>query len=151
MKMTEANSWNGATSIELVQRCYGHAGKGEWDKASALLADDFAFHEPPSLDYGGVWRGNDAMQRLVQFLMEYWADPDIKVEHLIGDDNHCIVLMKLSVTSKKTGRRFTQDVVEVLRIANGRISELRVHYFDTAELALDTGSIARLSEAREAV
>jgi ketosteroid isomerase-like protein len=149
--MSERHVVNEASPVELVRRCYTHAQRGEWDQANALLADDFAFHEPKSLDYGGIWRGKDAMQRLVQTLMSYWGDPDIKIEHLIGDDRHCIVLMKLSVTSKKTGQRFTQDVVEVLHIANGRISDLRVHYFDTAELALDTGSITRLKEAKERV
>ncbi len=149
--MTDPENWNGAASVELVQQCYTHAGQGEWDKANALIADDFAFHEPPSLDYGGVWRGRDAMQRVVAFLMEYWVDPDIKVVRFIGDEQYCIVLMRISVTSKKSGKRFTQDVTEVLRISDGRIAELRVHYFDTAELALDTGSIGRLSEARERV
>jgi ketosteroid isomerase-like protein len=149
--MTNANTSGVAASVEVVQRCYGHAARGEWEQANALLADDFAFHEPRSLDYGGVWRGKDAMQRLVGTLMNYWGDPDIKVVHLLGDDRHCIVLMKLSVTSKKTGRRFTQDVVEVLHVSDGRISELRVHYFDTAELALDTGSIERLNKPEERV
>jgi ketosteroid isomerase-like protein len=147
--MIDAEDKVGIATVELVQRCYGHAAKGEWAQANALLADDFEFHEPSSLDYGGIWRGNDAMQRVVAFLFEYWADPDITVERLIGDNEYCIVLMKVSLTSKKSGKRFTQHVTEVLRIADGRIRELRVHYFDTAELALDTGSIARLGEARQ--
>lgn len=130
--------------IAIVEKCYTHAERGEWERANAYLADDFAFHEPASLDYGGIWRGKDAMQRLVHHLFDYWGDLDIKVDRLIGDDTHCIVLMKVGMTSKKTGRQFTQDVTEVIRVENGLIKDLRVHYFDTAELALDTGSIARL-------
>lgn len=147
--MTNTESWDAAASVELVQRCYGHIEQGQWEQANALLAENFTFNEPPSLDYGGQWHGRDAMQRLFTFLMSYWSEPDIKVNHMIGDDKYCIVLMTFSAKGKKTGERFSQDVVEVLHIADGRITDLYVHYFDTAQLALDTGSIARLTKASE--
>lgn len=147
--MAKTETWDAAASVELVQRCYGLIGQGDWEQANALLADDFTFNEPPSLDYGGQWHGRDAIQRLFTFLMSYWSDADIQIKHMIGDEKHCIVLMTFSANTKKTGERFTQDVVEVLHIADGRITDLYVHYFDTAQLALDTGSIARLTAAGE--
>ncbi|HEX7820853.1 MAG TPA: nuclear transport factor 2 family protein [Sphingobium sp.] len=134
--MSEQDNIGGATAVEVVQRCYGHIAQGEWALANALLSDDFTQYEPPSLEYGGEWRGNGAMQRLFERAMAYWADPDIKIKHMLGDDAHCIALMEMSMTSKKTGERFTQNVVEVLRVKDGKITELQVHYFDTAPLSL---------------
>jgi ketosteroid isomerase-like protein len=134
--MTGTESQKAATAVEVVQRCYGHIAQGEWDQATALLSDDFVQFEPPSLEYGGEWRGKDAMRRLFNAAMAYWADPDIKIKHLLGDGAYCIALMEASMTSKKTGERFTQDVTEVLRVKDGKIVELRVHYFDTAQMSL---------------
>lgn len=146
--MSEQNSLKEAASVDIVRRCYTHASRGEWDQANALVADDFKLHEPASLAYGGVWTGKDAMQRLNGAVMSYWGQPELQLVDLIGNEQRCVVLLRFSMTSKATGKRFTQDVVEVLRVENGLIAELRIHYFDTAELALDTGSITRLTAAK---
>ena len=41
------------------------------------------------------------------------------------------------MTSKRTGRTFSQTVNEAGRFKDGILQELRIHYFDAAEVAAE--------------
>ena len=50
-----------------------------------------------------------------------------------------VALLHFTMTSKVTGRTFTQPVAEVSVIEAGLIREMRIHYFDTSEVAREAG------------
>jgi ketosteroid isomerase-like protein len=128
------------TPLEASRALYTHLQKGEWDAVAACMADDFVIHEPPSLPYGGEWRGKDALQRLYAHVMAYWADPKVEWIDLLGGEAHSVALLHFSMTSRATGERFSQHVTEVTQFdAAGKIAEMRIHYFDPAEVARKAG------------
>jgi ketosteroid isomerase-like protein len=129
----------GMTAAEILGSVYQCMGQGDWDGVEALLADDFTIVEPESLPYGGLWKGKDALQRLHPAVMQHFDNPEPVIKEVIGGQVWASVIVDFTVTSKKTGRRFTQTVSEVGRVENGKLAELQIHYFDTAEIAGEIG------------
>lgn len=127
------------TPVEAVRAVFAHAGKGEWDELEAHFSDDLVIHEPASLPYGGEWHGRDALRRLYATVMGYWEDPEVVVDAIVDGEEWAVAILRFTMTSKVTGERFTQFVSEATRVADGKVVEMRIHYFDTAELVRQTG------------
>lgn len=128
------------TGVEIVTAIYAHARTGDWQAVEALMAPDLVIHEPPSLPFGGPWRGRDALQRLFATVMGTWDAPGVVVDTIVGDDRHVVALLRLTMTSRHSGRTFTQPVAEVSTITDGLVTEMRIHYFDTVEVAHEAGA-----------
>jgi len=127
------------TAAQVLSSVYQRMSQGDWDGVFELLADDFVVVEPESLPYGGLWEGKDALQRLYPAVMAHFDDPAPVIKEVIGGEQWCAVIVDFTVTSKKTGNRFTQTVSEVGRVVDGKLVELQIHYFDTAALAAEIG------------
>lgn len=125
------------TAAEVLESVYTHMRQGDWDSVQALLSDDFKVVEPESLPYGGLWEGKDALQRLFPAVMQCFDDPSPFIKEIIGGQEWAAVIVDFTVTSKKSGVRFTQTVSEVGRVVDGKLCELQIHYFDTAALAAE--------------
>lgn len=124
-------------AAEVLETVYTRMREGDWEGVQALLTDDFMVVEPESLPYGGLWKGKDALQRLFPAVMQCFENPVPVTKEIIGGKEWASVIVDFTVTSKKTGRRFTQTVSEVGRIVDGKLAELQIHYFDTAALAAE--------------
>lgn len=127
------------TAAEILATVYQRMGEQDWDGVMALLSDDFKVVEPKSLPYGGLWEGKDALLRLYPAVMSNFDDPAPVIKEVIGGEVWAAVIVDFTVTAKKTGRRFTQTVSEVGRIEDGKLAELQIHYFDTAEMVKEIG------------
>lgn len=124
------------TPLEATKAMYDHLAQGDWDAVADFMAEDFVIHEPPTLPYGGDWKGRDALQRLFHHVMGFWDDPEVEWIDLAGGTNHAVALLRMSATARATGTRFTQQVAEVTRFgADGKMAEMHIHYFDAGEIA----------------
>lgn len=121
------------TPLEASKAMYAAVAKGDWDQVATFMADDFTIYEPPSLPYGGEWRGRDALQRLYAHVMGYWIDPVVKWQELTGGDKFAVALLHFTVTAKSSNKRFETHIAEVTEFnAEGQMALMRIHYFDTA-------------------
>lgn len=127
------------TAAEVLGTIYELMGAQDWDGVMALMTDDFKVVEPDSLPYGGLWEGKDALQRLYPAVVSNFDEFSPVIKEVIGGVEWAAVIVDLTLISKKTGRRFTQTVSEVGRVENGKLAELQIHYFDTAEIANEIG------------
>lgn len=127
------------TAAEVLGTIYELMGAQDWDGVMALMTDDFKIVEPDSLPYGGLWEGKDALQRLYPAVVSNFDEFSPVIKEVIGGVEWAAVIVDLTLISKKTGRRFTQTVSEVGRVENGKLAELQIHYFDTAEIANEIG------------
>lgn len=123
------------TPLEASKAMYAEVARGNWDAVAGFMADDFVIHEPPSLPYGGEWRGRDALQRLYAHVMGYWENPVVTWQELVGGEKYAVALLHFTVTAKSSGKRFETHIAEVTAFDDaGKMASMRIHYFDTADM-----------------
>jgi ketosteroid isomerase-like protein len=127
------------TAVETLQTVYALAGQRDWKAVQDYLADDFTLYEAASVPFAGEWRGKDGMERASAAVMGTWDNPSVEILEIVGGETWAVVILNFTMTSKKTGRTFTQTVNEAAKVVDGKVTELRIHYFDTAEIAAEAG------------
>ena len=125
------------TPVECMQKVYALMRAGEWDEVEKYVADDFILYEPESLPYGGEWTGKDVFRRLFPVVMQTFDDPLVEPVEMSGGAEWANYIIHFSGTSKATGVRSTYRVVESARVADGKMQEMYLHYFDTAKMVAD--------------
>ena len=122
--------------LESTKAMYECVARGNWSAVATFMADDLVIHEPATLPYGGQWRGRDALQRLFKSVMGFWDDPQVEWIDMVGGETRVVALLQFTMTARTSGQRFSQRVAEVTTFnADGLMSEMHIHYFDTGEMA----------------
>ena len=124
-----------ATPREMLSAVYAAAGARDWDTVESLIHPDFVLYEAECLPFGGEWRGKDALQRCAAAMYGTWADAKVDIHDITGGDSWAVTVLTLTMTSKRTGETFSQTVNEAGSFEDGLLKELRIHYFDAAEVA----------------
>jgi len=124
-----------STPRELQSAVYAAAGARDWDKVESLIHPDFVLYEAECLPFGGEWRGKDALQRCAAAMYGTWAEANVDIHDITGGETHAVTVLTLTMTSKRTGETFAQTVNECGAFKDGLMTELRIHYFDAAEVA----------------
>lgn len=124
---------------ELLSNVYAHARARDWDKVAELVHPDFTVHEAECLPFGGKWTGRDALQRVAAAMYGTWETASVDIHEIVGGEEHAVVVLTLTMTSKVTGRTFSQTVNEMGRFEDGLLKDLIIHYFDAAEVAREAG------------
>ncbi|MEM1052030.1 MAG: nuclear transport factor 2 family protein [Pseudomonadota bacterium] len=128
---------SGSDKARILGEVYSAAREGRWDDLAARVTDDFTIYEAGSLPYGGTWTGRNAFQRLYPAVMGTWDNPQAETLEIAGGDEWVLSAIRLTMTSKRTGRRFSQTVCEAGTFEGDKLKELRIHYFDAAEIAAE--------------
>ncbi|MEO0462447.1 MAG: nuclear transport factor 2 family protein [Pseudomonadota bacterium] len=127
-----------ADKARVLEEVYTAAREGRWGDLAARVTDDFTIYEAACLPYGGAWTGKDAFQRLYPAVMGSWDNPEAETLEIVGGETHVLASIRLTMTSKKTGRRFSQTVCELGSFRGDKLKDLHIHYFDAAEVAAET-------------
>jgi uncharacterized protein len=107
---------------------------GDAEGARELYAPGFRIEQPASLPHGGWHDGLDGMGAMAATFAEHW-DRTIDGAEVFGTGvERAVQLTTQTWTSKATGRAATVDVVELFRVVDERITEIRVFQQDTAAL-----------------
>ncbi|MCB1017774.1 MAG: nuclear transport factor 2 family protein [Acidimicrobiales bacterium] len=128
--MADATAHEGLALVEEMGRRFA---AGDRDGALALLHDDFRIEQPASLPHGGWHAGRDGMVAMGTTFAERW-DRTISAPTLDAWGDGVVQVTTQTWTARATGRSATVDVVELFRVADGRIAEIRVFQQDTAAL-----------------
>jgi ketosteroid isomerase-like protein len=123
------------TPGEVLGQIYALAGARDWAGVEALMHPDVVIHEAASLPFAGEWRGKDALQRLSVAMYGTWAEASVEIHDITSGKEWAVVVLTLTMTSKKTGNTFSQTLCEAGRIEGGLLKEHRIHYFDAAQIA----------------
>lgn len=127
---------------ELLREIYAFAGQRDWDAVTQRCAPNFTVYEAKCLPFGGEWKGRDALRRVAEAMYATWEKASVEIHEIVGGEQWAVVVLTLTMTSKHTGRTFSQTVNEAGSFANGLLQELRIHYFDAAEVAREAGEQA---------
>lgn len=124
---------------EMLAAVYAAAGARDWDRVESLVHPDFVLHEAEVLPFGGEWRGRDALQRCAAAMYGTWEEASVEIHDITGGDSWAVVVLTLTMRPKGDGNTFRQTVCEAGNFEDGLLKELRIHYFDAAEIAERAG------------
>ncbi len=119
----------------MLAAVYAAAGARDWDTVESLTHPDFVLHEAGSLPFGGEWRGRDALQRCAMAMYGTWEQAKVDIHDMTGGQTHAVMVATLTMHPKDGSAPFRQTVCEAGRFEDGLLKELRIHYFDAAEVA----------------
>ena len=111
-------------------------------KIDQYLCDDFVAYEPESLPFGGRWSGDDVYKRLFTKVMGTFESPQLEPIDMSGGKEWVSYCLNLSFISKVSGERVKYRVIENGRVIDGKLTELHLHYFDTANILKDLGELS---------
>lgn len=106
----------------------------------ANFAEDVVLHEPASLPWGGTHEGLNRVKRMFvgMALAPAGAAPmdaaQMVVERIAGDGDEVAVSLRFPFTSLATGELVDSGAVEWFSLRDGKVTEVRAVYLDTAAL-----------------
>ena len=119
---------------ELARRFQAGDGAG----AVALFSPDIRIEQPASLPHGGWHVGQDGVAAMGAEFARHW-ERTIEEPRILGSGREAMQLTTQTWTAKSTGRAATVDVVELITVEDGLISEIRVFQQDTHALLQTLG------------
>jgi uncharacterized protein len=126
----------GALDVDVVTELARRFQAGDSAGAFALFHPDIRVQQAASLPHGGWHRGHDGLSRMGATFGTYW-DRTIRDVRILAGGPPVVQVSTQTWTATSTGRSATVDVVELLSVTDGLVSEIRVFQQDT-HLLLDT-------------
>ena len=106
---------------------------GDVDGANELYHPEMRIEQPSSLPHGGVHRGRDGAAEMARIAGERW-DREIGDPQVFESGDTVVQVTTQTWTAKATGRSATVDVVELITVVDGLVTEIRVFQQDTFRL-----------------
>jgi ketosteroid isomerase-like protein len=115
---------------EVMQRFY--TAIMSWDVAAIkeVVAEDAELHQPPTLHYGGIYRGREAMMKLWQDTVLPLADGTTAyIDSMVIDGNQAVCIAGAEMDGKPT------LACEDYLVENGQIRRIRMFWQDYRPVA----------------
>lgn len=122
-----------SSPLEIVAELSRRFMAGDREGALALLHPDVRVEQPPSLPHGGTHVGLSGMATMGEAFAAHWTRTIEEPRHLACGDT-VVQITRQTWSSLATGRAATVDVVELLKVVDGRVVEIRVFPQDTHRL-----------------
>jgi uncharacterized protein len=113
----------------------GGPGTANFETLAPFFAPDVVLHQAESLPYGGIWRGHDGMEHFFLAMAETWETFDMVEQAFLSTSATAVVLTRVHARARATGTELDFQILQTLRIVDGRITEVRPFYWDTAAIA----------------
>ena len=119
-------------NLATIDRFVAAVFAGDSKTLLALCDLDFALHEGSGLSFGGSYPGGEGFLR---FLGLFNDTLDIaRLEpirtYLTQDPDWIVCEFELEATVRATGKRFASSLLERWHFRDGRVLEIKPHYFD---------------------
>jgi len=118
-------------NAELVRRGYEAFVAGDMATLNELFAEDAVWHVPGSGELSGAKQGREAIMSFFGELMTRSGGTlKVTLQDVIGGDAHTIGLN--GNHAERNNKVLDQDAVLVFQVRDGRVSEVREFFEDTA-------------------
>ena len=114
---------------EVVRELARRFQAGDRDGARALMHPDIRVEQPASLPHGGVHSGHAGLDQMGAAFAEHW-DRTITDPRIL-DADPVVQVTTQTWTAHATGRSATVDVLELITVADGQVTGIRVFPQDT--------------------
>jgi ketosteroid isomerase-like protein len=116
----------------VVQALYDRTARGDWAGAEELLTDDFFVSEGSGLPYAGVYRGRGALRELMDIVFGMLDIAALDVHEITVGEEYAVGVLDMVLAGEPQVRL---PIAEIFRFRDGKVCEIRPHYFDPAPVA----------------
>ena len=113
----------------------GGPGAASFDTLAPFFAPDVVLHQAEALPYGGIWRGHDGMEQFFVAMAKTWEAFEMVEQQFLSTSGIAVVLTHVRARARATGQELSFPILQTIRVVDGRISEVRPFYWDTAAIA----------------
>ncbi len=113
----------------------GGPGSASFTPLAPFFAPDVVLYQAAALPYGGVWRGHDGMEQFFLAMSRAWDAFEMVDQTFLADTSPLVVLTHVRARARATGRGLSFPILQTITVADGRITEVRPFYWDTAAIA----------------
>ncbi|WP_236005330.1 nuclear transport factor 2 family protein [Amycolatopsis pittospori] len=125
----------GMYAAEAEYLAAGGPGEASFAPLAPFFSPDVVLHQADSLPYGGIWRGHEDMERFFVAMSDAWDVFDMLEQSFLSVTSPLVVLTRVHVRSRATGRELDFPILQTITVEDGRITEVRPFYWDTAAIA----------------
>lgn len=117
--------------VQFVDDLYTATGVGEWDKAAAMLTEDFFITEAEGLPMAGTYRGRNALRELFEVVMGKMDVAGLdRVQTTVGGD-FAVCILSFRFTDPALA---PAHLCELFRFRGDKLAEIKPYYFDPATI-----------------
>lgn len=113
----------------------GGPAEATFELLAPFFASDVVLHQAEALPYGGTWTGHDGMERFFLAMSQTWESFDMVDQEFLAEGVPVVVLTHVHARARATGRKLDFPILQTIDMKEGRITEVRPFYWDTAEIA----------------
>lgn len=121
-------------AAEMDYLAAGGPGTASFDTLAPYFSPKVVLHQADSLPYGGVWRGHSGMEQFFLAMSQTWSGFEIIEQEFVSTELPAVVLTKVHAQSRNTGKEIDFPILQIVHLADGRITEVRPFYWDTAAI-----------------
>ncbi|PEQ10202.1 hypothetical protein B2G71_23625 [Novosphingobium sp. PC22D] len=123
-------------NIAVVKTFYEYLGRGDRDGAYAsVIAEDCVLYEADSLPYGGVYHGRETMKDVLRGVIARFDDFEFEIRNYLAGGDEVVVHLHLKGVGRQSRKSFSIPTMELWRVRDGRVVELRPFLYDAAALS----------------
>lgn len=113
---------------------YMSAELPDFGPVAATLHADCLLCEPESLPYGGEWRGHDGVERWMRLFRATWSSLEVRNSEVFGEGGTLFSRSHVYARARETNKPTDWSLLQLVRIENDGIIELRPFHWDTASI-----------------
>ncbi|MBB6034219.1 nuclear transport factor 2 family protein [Phytomonospora endophytica] len=110
----------------------GGPGNASFDGMAEHLHPNVVMHQAEALPYGGRWSGPEGIEAFMSAMSAAWSSLAFTEQYLAADGPVAVARSRGVLRSRATGRELDTWVMQWFTFDEGRISEIRPFYLDTA-------------------
>jgi ketosteroid isomerase-like protein len=115
-----------------VKALFAATGAGDWTAAETMLTEDFFVTESDTNPFAGVYRGRRALHDLFQEVVTSADVTKMDVTQLTAGGDFVIAMVELTLGGPPERH---VSLMEVFSFRDGKVCEIKPHYFDSTPLA----------------
>jgi uncharacterized protein len=119
---------------EIEYLAAGGPGAASFSTLEPFFAPDVELRQADSLPYGGNWRGHAGLERFFLAMSATWDRFEIVEQTILSDTDPLVALNHIHARSRATGRELEFPILQTITVTDGRITEVRPFYWDTAAI-----------------
>lgn len=123
-------------NIGIVKRFYQYLADSDRDAAYAnLVAEDCVLHETAVLPYAGVYHGREQMKEVLAGVVAGFDEFEVEIFNYLAGGDEVVVHLQIRGVGLKSRKPFEVPIMELWRIRDGKVVELRPFLYDASAIA----------------